>query len=200
MRFYLMESGITGVKMGNPTIGKHVENLHVSAQNTQTIKNTTNLNKIAKNTPLTLTPSNNNATKHTTITQSLAKLKTSYSIATSNNIQNTSYNTNDLNNETFKQKPSKNQIIANTTPIATINNLNYENSKTTNNNSIILIIAIEISKKLIITPFSIAKIKTILNPLIAKTAIVSSIKIASKLNQPIKIHIYLDNSLVDKYQ
>ena len=96
------------------------------------------------------------------------------------------------------QKHLKNLIIVNIYPIASKNNLNFQNTKLTNIHPIITIIAIDISEKLIITSISIAKIKTISNPLIVKTLIVSSIKITTKLKKPIKIYNYLDNSLVDK--
>ena len=198
MRFYLMGNGLTGVKMNNFTIGKDVENLHVSAQNTQNTKNTVNLNKIAENTQLTLTLTNNNTTKHTNTTHPIDKSKTSYSISISNNTPNTSYNNNNTNNKTFKAKPVKNPIIVNTSTIASNSNLNSKNSKTTNNNPIIHIIASENSEKPQTTPIIRTKIKTITNPSISRTLIAKSIKITSKLNKPLINYNYLDNSLVDK--
>ena len=198
MRFYLMGNGLTGVKMNNFTIGKDVENLHVSAQNTQTPKNTENIIKIAKNTQLTSTPNNNNTKKHTTTTHPIAKSKTNYSIATSNNTQNTSYNNNNTNKESFIRKPSKNPIISNTPPIANINNLNSKNSKITKNNQIIPMIVIENSKKLQTTSISIANIKTTINSSIARIQIDKSIKTIVKLNKSSVISDYFDNSLVDK--
>ena len=179
-------------------VSKHDTNLRVSAQNTQTIKNTKNPIKIAENIQLILTPTNNNTTKHTNTTHPIAKSKTSYSIAISNKTQNTSYNNNSINNKTFKAKSLKNQIISNTHPIANINNLNSKNSKTTNNNPIISIIAIDNSKKLIITIIPIAKIKTITNLSIAKTSIAKSINTTTKLNKLLIHYNYLDNSLIGK--
>ena len=62
-------------------VSKHDTKLSVSAQNTQTTKNTKNYQKIAKNTQLTITPIINNTKKHTNTTHPIAKSKTSYSIA-----------------------------------------------------------------------------------------------------------------------
>ena len=96
------------------------------------------------------------------------------------------------------QKYLKNHVIADTYLIASNSDLNYHNIKTRNNNAIISVIAIKNSEKHHITSISIAKIKTIVNPLIAKILIAKSIKIISKLNKILIYHNYLDNSLVDK--
>ena len=189
MGFYLMGCGVTGVEMVNSAIGKHVENLHVSAQNTKHTKNKENIIIITKNTYFYKITNNEEYINNNYMHKSIFKIKTNCTIAISDNIsiysKNSIYNTE----KEFKEKYVKKSIITNNSSIAINIQIINPNIKITNLTQYHMIIAIKIAIELIIKSMSIAKLKTSEKPLIGKTLIE---------NKPHIIKNYIDNSLVDK--